>query len=39
MTDIERKLWNPLIAEIKWNLKEPACEVMQQGTGEMSEED
>lgn len=38
MMDIERKMGNPLIAEITQNLKEPACGVMQQGPGEMSEE-
>lgn len=38
MMDIERKMGNPLIAEIAQNLKEPACGVMQQGTGDMSEE-
>ena len=36
--DIERKMGNPLIAEIMQNLKEPACGVIHQGPGKMSEE-
>ena len=38
MMDIARKMVNLLIAEITQNLKEPACGVLQQGPGEMSEE-
>ena len=38
MMDIERKMGNPLIAEIMQNLKEPAFGVIHQGPGKMSEE-